>query len=221
MDVTNKLSAELGKQMQNYAELMFTQAVQAFQDADGSRDTYEKMYPARTQSNIGPNEAAFLNARSSIYIATVSQTGWPYIQHRGGPVGFIKMLDEQTIGFADYRGNRQFISRGNLQDDDRVSLFAVDYPRKARLKLQGHATVIDASENLGLVEQLAVEGQGRVERLMTIRIVAMDWNCPQFITPRFDQSEISAMIGPEMTRMQARIEELEAENALLKGTSKT
>lgn len=207
--------------MQNYAELMFTQAVQAFQEADGSRSTYEKMYPRRTQRNIGPDEAAFLSARSSIYIATVSQTGWPYIQHRGGPAGFVKMLDDQTIGFADYRGNRQFISRGNLQNDDRVSLFAVDYPRKARLKLQGHATVIDASENPELEEQLAVAGQGRVARLMTIRIVAMDWNCPQFITPRFDQGEITAMIGPEMTRLQARIEALEAENALLKEASNT
>jgi predicted pyridoxine 5'-phosphate oxidase superfamily flavin-nucleotide-binding protein len=207
--------------MQNYAELMFTQAVQAFQEADGSRSTYEKMYPERTQRNIGPDEAAFLSARSSIYMATVSQTGWPYIQHRGGPAGFVKMLDQQTIGFADYRGNRQFISRGNLQGDDRVSLFAVDYPRKARLKLQGHAAVIDASENPELAEQLAVAGQGRVERLMTIRIVAMDWNCPQFITPRFDQGEITAMIGPEMTRLQARIEALEAENAMLKETSKT
>ncbi|MEP4198627.1 MAG: pyridoxamine 5'-phosphate oxidase family protein [Aliishimia sp.] len=197
--------------MENYADLMFTKAVQAEQDADGIRATYAQMYPGRTQAHIGPDEAAFLTSRTSIYIASVSETGWPYVQHRGGPVGFIKMLDADTIGFADYRGNRQFISKGNLINDDRVSVFAMDYARKARLKLQGRARLYDTSEDTGLAAQLATDGQGRVERIMTIKIVAMDWNCPQFITPRFDQAEITQMIGPEMSRLQSRIDELEAE----------
>jgi len=201
--------------MQNYAEMMFTQAVQAFQEADGTRALYAQKYPDRTQERIGPDEAAFLTARDSIYIATVSQTGWPYVQHRGGPAGFIKLLDDVTIGFADYRGNRQFISQGNLVNEARVSIFAMDYARKARLKLQGIAQMQDASTAPELAERLATQGQGRVERVMTIRIEAMDWNCPQYITPKFDQGQITQMIGPEMSRLEARIKELEAENARL------
>ena len=196
---------------------MFTHAVQAEQEADGTRAQYEQMYPGRTQAHIGPDEAAFLTSRTTIYIASVSETGWPYVQHRGGPAGFIKLIGADTIGFADYRGNRQYISKGNLTGDDRVSLFAMDYARKARLKLQGHARMISAGDDPDLAAQLATDVQGRVERLMTIKIVAMDWNCPQYITPRFDQDEITQMIGPEMTRLQARLEELEAQNAALRG----
>ena len=205
--------------MQNYAELMFTQAVRDRQESAGTRDTYARSYPGRTQSRIGPDEAVFLQSRTSIYLATVSETGWPYVQHRGGPVGFIKLLDDETIGFADYCGNRQFISSGNLHTDDRVSIFAMDYPRKARLKMQGHAKMQDAAQAPELAEKLATEGQGRVERVMTIRIVAFDWNCPQFITPRFDTNEVAALVGPEMSRLETRIAELEAENAALKGES--
>ena len=206
--------------MQNYADLMFTSLVQDLQEADGTRALYADKYPGRTQDKIGPDEAAFLQARDSIYIATVSETGWPYIQHRGGPRGFIKLLDDHTIGFADYRGNRQHISEGNLAGDERVSLFAMDYAHKARLKLQGLARMQNAGDVPELAERLATEGQGRVERVMTIRIEAMDWNCPQFITPRFDQDQITQMIGPEMSRLQARIETLEAENARLTQVSK-
>ena len=125
------------------------------------------------------------------------------------------MLDPVTIGFADYLGNRQLITKGNLAGDDRVSLFAMDYARKARLKLQGHATLRDAEDAPELVAQLATEGQGRVQRVMTIRILAWDWNCPQFITPRFDAQEMTALIGPEISRLQTRNAELEAEVALL------
>lgn len=202
--------------MQNYADMMFTKAVQEFQREDGTFEKYQKFYPGRTQTQIGPDEAAFLTSRDSIYIATVSETGWPYIQHRGGPQGFIKMLDAQTIGFADYRGNRQFISQGNLMGDARVSLFAMDYARKSRLKLQGTAQMQAATDAPELAQQLATEGQGRVERVMTIRIEAMDWNCPQFITPRFNTEEISQLVGPEMSKQEARIAELEAEIARLK-----
>jgi predicted pyridoxine 5'-phosphate oxidase superfamily flavin-nucleotide-binding protein len=204
--------------MENYAELMFTKAVQAEQEADGTRALYAQKYPDRTKSEFSADEVAFLESRTSIYIASVSETGWPYLQHRGGPRGFIKVLDGQTLGFADYRGNRQYISKGNLQTDDRVSVFAMDYARKARLKLQGRATMQEAEDAPDLAQQLATEGQGRVERVLTIRIVAMDWNCPQFITPRFDTDEIAAMVGPEMSRLQARIAELEAEIAKGKNT---
>ena len=202
--------------MRRYDEVMFTDAVKALQEVDGSAEMYARSYGARTRA-LGPDEQAFVESRTSFYMATVSETGWPYIQHRGGPAGFLKVLDDHTLAFADYRGNRQHISEGNLAGDDRVSLFAMDYPRKARMKLQGRATVVNAGDDPDLAARLASEGEGRVERLVTIRLDAFDWNCPQFITPRFDAAEIAQLVGPEMDKLNARIAELEAENASLKG----
>lgn len=194
--------------MENYASLMFTDAVSAFQDKAGTRDLYAQTYDERTKTGLGPDEKAFLETRSTLYIATVSETGWPYVQHRGGPQGFIKCLDDTTIGFADYRGNRQFISQGNLAQNDRVSLFAIDYAQKARLKLQGHATLQDANEAPDLTRQFRTLGEGRVERVMTIRIVGFDWNCSQYITPRFDQDEMTAIVAPHLKFRDAAIERL-------------
>jgi len=139
--------------MQRYDELMFTPAVQALQDVEGSREMYARSYGARTRP-LGSDDVAFLESRASIYLASVSETGWPYIQHRGGPVGFLKVLDDHTIGFADYRGNKQHISHGNVAGNPRVSLFAMDYPRKARMKLQGHATFQNAADDPALAERL-------------------------------------------------------------------
>jgi len=202
--------------MQRYDEIMFTQAVRTLQDAEGVAGKYARSYGARTHA-LNADEVAFVTSRTSFYMATVSQTGWPYIQHRGGPAGFLRVLDDHRLGFADYRGNKQHISQGNLAGDDRVSLFLMDYPRKARMKLQGHAVFEDAAGNPELAARLAVDGQGRVERLVTIRLAAFDWNCPQFITPRFDSAEIAQLVGPEMDRLTTRIAELEAENAALRG----
>lgn len=202
--------------MQRYDDIMFTPAVTALQNAEGVAEKYAQSYGPRTHA-LNADEVAFIASRTSFYMATVSETGWPYIQHRGGPAGFLKVLDDHTLAFADYRGNKQHISEGNLAGDDRVSLFLMDYPRKARMKLQGRATFEQAQENPDLAEKLAVDGQGRVERLVTIRLEAFDWNCPQFITPRFDASEIAQLVGPEMDKLSARIAELEAENAVLKG----
>ena len=202
--------------MQRYDELMFTPAVQALQDVEGSREMYARSYGARTRP-LGMDDIAFITSRTSFYMASVSETGWPYIQHRGGPVGFLKVLDDHTLAFADYKGNKQHISHGNVDHDDRVSLFLMDYPRKARMKLQGHATFQNAEDAPDLAARLTVEGQGRVERLVTIKLAAFDWNCPQFITPRFDSAEIAQLVGPEFDKLSARIEELEAENAALRG----
>lgn len=203
--------------MQRYDELMFTPAVQALQEVEGAREMYARSYGARTRP-LSADDIAFLASRTSFYMASVSETGWPYIQHRGGPVGFLKVLDDHTLGFADYKGNKQHISHGNVQGDDRVSLFVMDYPRKARMKLQGHATFEAAQDNPDLAHRLAMDGQGRVERLVTIRLAAFDWNCPQFITPRFDSAEIAQLVGPQMDALSARIAELEAEIARLRGT---
>ena len=194
--------------MENYASLMFTPRVAAEQEAVGTRALYAEKYPERTKPALGPDERSFLESRNSIYMASLSETGWPYVQHRGGPVGFLKVLDGATIGFADYRGNRQFISKGNLQGCDRVSILAMDYARQARLKLQGHATMAEAADDPVLAERLATENAGRVERLMTIRIVAFDWNCPQFITPRYTQDEVTALVAPHLKERDDKIAEL-------------
>ena len=202
--------------MQRYDDLMFTPAVKALQEAAGTAETYARGYGKRTRP-LGEDDIAFIQNRNSFYMASVSETGWPYLQHRGGPTGFLRVLDDHTLGFADYRGNRQYISKGNTTGDDRVSLFLMDYPRKARLKIQGHASFQEAADDPVLAKRLAVEGQGRVERVVTLKIDAFDWNCPQFITPRFDAAEIAQLVAPELDKLTTRIAELEAENAALKG----
>ncbi len=195
--------------MKRYDQLMFTPAVTALQDIEGTTATQVEHYARKDRTAFGPDEIAFLQSRSSFYMASVSETGWPYIQHRGGPRGFLVVLDDSTVGFADYRGNRQHISEGNVSNEGRVSLFAMDYARKARMKLQGHAQFQNAADDPDLAARLAVEGQGRVERLVTVQIDAFDWNCPQFITPRFDTEEIAALMAPELDRLTARITDLE------------
>ena len=203
--------------MKHFGDIAFTDHVKAEQTRLGSRDMYAGMTARSAPDGLSEREAAFISMRDSFYMATVTDEGWPYIQHRGGPRGFLKILSDSQIAFADYRGNRQHISEGNLAGDDRVSLFAMDYPRKARMKLQGRATVVNAGDDPDLAARLASEGEGRVERLVTIRLDAFDWNCPQFITPRFDAAELAPLVGPEMDTLNARIAELEAENASLKG----
>jgi predicted pyridoxine 5'-phosphate oxidase superfamily flavin-nucleotide-binding protein len=152
-------------------------------------------------------EAAFIQARDSFYMATISESGWPYIQHRGGPPGFLRVVNEQTLAFADYRGNRQMLSTGNLAAKSRVALFLMDYPQQARLKILGHARVEDAREHPELVQQLAEPDVQRiVERLFLIDVVSFDWNCPKYITPRYTVEEIKQIVAP----LQARIAELEA-----------
>jgi hypothetical protein len=202
--------------MQHYGDIMFTDAVQAEQARRGSRTAYEKMTARPAPDALGEPEAQFIEARDSFYMATVSETGWPYIQHRGGPTGFLHVLGPTTIGFADYRGNRQYVSKGNLDGDDRVSLILVDYPARARLKLAGRAKVTEASEAPELAERLHAEGAGHVERLFVIEVEAFDWNCPQFITPRFTQDEVAGAIegrhralADENAELRARVRALE------------
>jgi predicted pyridoxine 5'-phosphate oxidase superfamily flavin-nucleotide-binding protein len=199
-----------------FYQALFTDAVTARQEADGVAEKYAHVAARQDRVNLGEEERQFIETRTSFYMASVSDSGWPYVQHRGGPAGFVKVLDETQLGFADYRGNKQLITTGKLHSDNRVSLFAMDYPRKARLKLQGHATLVNAADTPDLAQTLTTPGQGRVERIMTITIAAFDWNCPQFITPRFDASEMTALIGPELSRLETRNAELEAEIADLR-----
>ncbi|WP_420853149.1 pyridoxamine 5'-phosphate oxidase family protein [Sphingosinicella microcystinivorans] len=155
-------------------------------------------------------EVEFILARDSFYMASVSEAGWPYIQHRGGPVGFLKRIEGNRIGFADYRGNMQYLSTANLAADDRVSLFLMDYPNRRRLKLIGHAYTSDDPADIAAL--VVPDYRAVPERAFLIDIVGFDWNCPQHITPRFTEAEIEKGAQPlleELARLRARIEELE------------
>lgn len=194
-----------------FAEIAFTPTVKAVQAQHGSRQAYSRMeatQEAHNQSLTGA-EAGFIAARDSFYMATVGETGWPYIQHRGGPAGFVRVLDERTIGFADYRGNRQYVSVGNLMTDDRVSLFFMDYAHRTRLKLLGRARLIDAGDHETLARLEVPDYRAPIERGFLITVEGFDWNCPQHITERFTLDEIRTISAP----LTARIAELEAELA--------
>lgn len=166
---------------------------------------------------LGPVEAEFIAERDSFYLATSSSSGWPYVQHRGGPPGFVRVLDEHTLAFPDFRGNRQLISTGNLAAGGRASLIMVDYPARTRLKLLAHARVAPVQDDPALAERLGVAGAGRkVERLVVLDVVAFDWNCAAYITPRHTLAEIEAWAAP----LRARIVELEAELAARPATAR-
>ena len=190
-----------------FAELAFMPTVMAVQEHEGSRDSYRRLEGGEAHHDrLGPAEASFIAARDSFYMATVSETGWPYLQHRGGPRGFLKVLDEGTIGFADFRGNRQYVSVGNLLGDDRVALILVDYPNRRRLKILGRARAVtmDDAAKLG---RLDLPGyRAKVERGLLIAVETFDWNCPQHLTPRFTTEEIAGAVA----LLHARIAELEA-----------
>lgn len=154
------------------------------------------------------DEIGFIESRDTFYMATVSENGWPYVQHRGGPQGFLHMVNPGQLAFADYRGNRQLLSTGNLATSDRVALFLMDYPSRARLKILGHARVEDARQHPELVEKFAQpELRGIVERVFIIDVLSYDWNCSKYITPRYTGPEIEEAVAP----LKKRIAELEAQ----------
>ncbi|MEO0644453.1 MAG: pyridoxamine 5'-phosphate oxidase family protein [Pseudomonadota bacterium] len=199
----------------NYAEIAFTDTIKALQSEMGSRSAYARREGGTEVKNgaLGATEAAFISARDSFYLATVSETGWPYVQHRGGPAGFVRVLDDETLGFADFSGNRQYMSVGNLKSNNRISLFFIDYPNRTRLKLFGRAEVI-APDETQVLARLAVDGyRARVERGLRIKIAGFDWNCPQHITPRFTAAEVEEASAS----LHARIAELETALAQAKG----
>ena len=180
-----------------FAEIAFTPTIRDIQSAEGSREAYSRMDQGEDYNFLlSERESGFITARDSFYMASVSETGWPYVQHRGGPVGFMRVLDETTLGFADFRGNRQYISSGNFRGNDRVSLFFMDYPNQRRLKLLGHIRQLGEDEPELMA---ALEGPGyraRVERGFIIQVAAFDWNCPQHITPRYTLDEVETMLTP-------------------------
>lgn len=197
-----------------FAQLAFTEKVQAHQRRNGSDRAYYRMMDGPAVADrLGEDERLFIGERDSFYIATVGETGWPYIQHRGGARGFLKVVDERTLGFADLRGNRQYISLGNLDHDDRVSLFLMDYMHRVRLKLLGRARAVEAADDPDLIGRLAVDGYpGKVERAILIEVEAFDWNCLQHIPQLYPRDAVEHALGS----LQQRIAELETENARLR-----
>ncbi len=194
-----------------FGEIAFTPAVQAVQARLGSRRAYAAQAKGPdVNDRLGEDEAAFVASRDSFYLSSHGETGWPYVQHRGGPPGFLKVLDERTIGFADFRGNRQYVSVGNVAGDDRVCLFLMDYPNRARLKILGRARITEDADEVGRL--LVPDYRAVVERGWIIEVAAFDWNCSQHITRRFSALDVMQVVTP----LQARIAELEAELAALR-----
>ena len=196
-----------GKLMaEKFLELLITPAV-----AGAQAHYYGRSQPLRggaERDALTDDEAQFIQSRDSFYLSTVSESGWPYVQHRGGPPGFLHVVDPQTLAFADYQGNRQLLSTGNLAGNDRVCLFLMDYPQRTRLKILGHARTEDARQHPELVAKFAAPDVQRiVERVFLINVVSFDWNCPKYITPRYTLAEIAALVEP----LKQRIAELEAQ----------
>lgn len=198
-----------------FAEISFTPTVQAAQERYGSREQMSRFQSSGEDGFIGLNEAeaAFIEARDGFYQATVSETGWPYVQFRGGPAGFLKVLDERTIGYADFRGNRQYLSVGNMNGNDKVAMILMDYANRRRLKLWTRAKILHHEDAPDMLDRLQLpDYRARVERAVILTVEATDWNCPQHITPRFTEADISEAVAPLRQRLkylESRLAELE------------
>ena len=198
----------------SFGSLLFTPVVKMLQERHGSRRQYERLERSgSTAPRLRPSEIEFLAERDSFYWATIGSTGWPYVQHRGGARGFIKVVDDQTLAVADYRGNKQYISAGNLLTDNRVAIILVDYPAQARLKILGRVDVLEADAAGPWLERVRTPGDDAViERVFVIQIEAFDWNCPQHITPRYTADQIQEAVRP----LEEQLRALERENAALR-----
>ena len=200
--------------MGRYAHLAYTDSVRQVQREQGSALAVERpLREGDAPELLSDNETAFIESRDGFYLASVSETGWPYIQFRGGPPGFVRVLDEHTLGFADVRGNRQYITTGNVRADGRVALFLMAYPTRRRLKMFGRAHTRPLDADPALTERLsAVRTGGKPERLIVIRVEGYAWNCPQHITPRYSLDELEGSLAP----VREKVAELERENARLR-----
>lgn len=198
------------------SDVAFTPAVKAWQARMGSRKGYARMEEkGGWRTSVTPDLAAFLAERDSIYLATASAEGQPYIQHRGGPKGFLKVLDERRLGFADMSGNKQYISAGNLSENDQAHIFLMDYANRQRIKIWGRARVVEDDPDL-LARLVEPAAEGRPERAIVFEIEAWDVNCPQHITPRYSEAQVAQVVA----KLSDRIAELEAEIERLGALSK-
>lgn len=199
-----------------YSDLAFTPGVRAMQTRMGSRSAYAQLdRTADRRDALTGLEADFIHQRDGFYQATVSETGWPYVQFRGGPAGFIRVLDAKTLAYGDFRGNRQYISVGNLGGNERVSLLLMDYASRQRLKILGRARLVSEADDPTLLAQLRLPSyRAQVERAVVITVDAFDWNCPQHITPRFTEAEIDEAVQP----LRTELEQLRGEVARLRAS---
>jgi len=196
----------------HFLEVAVTPSVRAAQ-ADMGVDQIWLGENDRPSDTLTENEIAFIATRDSFYIASVSETGWPYVQHRGGKTGFLKVVDPQTMAFADYRGNRQYISAGNFAANDRACLFLMDYVRRTRLKVYAHVERLTLDANPSLTDLVSDPTYwGRAERIFKLRLEAYDWNCPQHIIPRYTEQQVEQAVAP----LRQKLQQLEAENAALR-----
>jgi len=200
----------------NYAKLAFTDAIKKLQEQNGSRNNYEKMEKYSSTEGLTPRETSIIEKRDSFYMASFGENGFPYIQHRGGPKGFLKVLDSQTLAFLDFSGNMQYISVGNVKTNNKVSLILVDYPGKSRLKIYAEAEVLSLKENPDMEKKLKLDGyKYRPERIMVFHIKAFDWNCPQHITPRYTVDEIEKAFAPQLNYIETLEQEVKSLKAKL------
>ncbi|MEO1092317.1 MAG: 2Fe-2S iron-sulfur cluster-binding protein [Pseudomonadota bacterium] len=199
---------------QAFADITFTPAVKAAQTRYGSREANRWAETSNQRKDrLTTRERSFIERRDGFYQATVNEDGWPYVQFRGGPAGFLRVIDDATLGFADFRGNTQYLSVGNLTANDRIALILMDYPNRRRLKLWGRTRIVDADEDPALMARLAVPSyDARIERALLITVDAYDWNCPQHITPRFSEAELAEVLAP----ITVRVDELADENRRLR-----
>jgi uncharacterized protein len=198
-----------------FLDIARTPSVKAAQAANSAGGLWADFKGERAFDRFTDAEAQFIAARDSFYMATVSESGWPYVQHRGGPPGFLHVRDDRTLAFADFRGNRQYISLGNVTANDRVALILMDYPNRRRLKIYARIEAKDLGADPALADKLALSGyKANPERAYLLHLEAFDWNCPQHITQRFSEAELAPAFAP----VRARLAELEAENRALRET---
>lgn len=203
-----------------YLQTLITPAVERAQEQHGSRPAMSRLVAAwDTEAALGPDEQAFVAEQDNFVLATVGETGWPYVQHRGGPAGFLAVLGPDRVGWADVRGNRQYLSMGNLAAEPRASLLLLDHAHQRRLKIVGTVEVLDPAGHPELAARLTVPGlEGRVEQLVVLTVVGHDWNCPQHITPRYTAAEMEPVLGPlraELDHLRGEVGRLRARNAEL------
>lgn len=213
MNLTNEFG-DKSPFARNYASLAFTEPVKALQQQHGSRATYARVEKQTRFDGLTDSEIEFIANRDSFYIASMGENGFPYIQHRGGPKGFLHVIDPHTLGFVDFSGNKQYITVGNVQTHPQVSLILVDYARQTRLKLYATAEIVALTDRPDLLAQLDPAGyKHRPERMILLHVAAFDWNCPQHITPRYTANEINEVLAPQrayIAQLEAEIRELRA-----------
>ncbi len=197
----------------NYANLAFTDAVKALQEENGSRRAYDRMEKQHVTGGLSGNEIAFIEDQDHFFMASFGENGYPYIQHRGGPTGFLKVLNAKTLAFVDFTGNKQYISMGNLQTNPNVALIMVSYPQRARLKIYAKARIVALTDDPSLFDKIdPADYPHRPERMLALDVQAFDWNCPQHITPRYTVAEIELAFASQ----KAYLTKLEAESLALK-----